>query len=425
MDTAFPPPGFVPVPSAIEGIEVFQPAPPDEEQLEETVDFKCPQCGATTAYSVASGGLTCAHCGYFEAPNKPLVGQNAQELEFTVQSLERSAQGWGEVRLDLACQNCGAQTSIPVDNISDTCPFCGSNRVVHHQAAQDILRPWCLIPFKIEAEQCNRIAAAWLTNSWMVPASLKNRAGIHSFYGIYLPFWTFDALTKADWKAEVGHIVTERYFENGEWKTRVVTEWRWESGHAEETFDDLIIRGTDRIGSRLLTEISNFNLTELAPYEPKYLAGLGAKAYDIPLEKSWEMARGEMRERTRQACVQQASTSQVRNFSMKLDFDDEQWRYILLPVYLTSYIHQDQKYQVVVNGQNGIISGQQPADWNKIWLVIGLLLTPGLLLGLIGLITIPVAGAGIGIGAFGFVLLVLGLVLSAVIYQKAQALDDL
>lgn len=424
MESAFPPPGFVSDPSTVEGIEVFKPAPPDEEQLQETVNFKCPQCGATTAFSVATGGLTCAHCGYFEAPDKTQVGRNAEKFEFTIQNLERSAQGWGEVRSDLTCQNCGAQTSIPADRITHTCPFCGSNRVIHHQAAQDILRPWYLIPFQIEADQCNRIASEWLKSSWMVPASLKNRAGINSFQGLYLPFWTFDARTQADWKAEVGHLVTERYYDDGEWKTRVITEWRWESGHAEEAFDDLIIRGTDRIGSRLLTEISSFDLSKLAAYEPKYLAGLSAKAYDIPLEKSWEIARSEMRERTRQACIQQASASQMRNLSMKLDFEDEQWRYILLPVYLTSYIYQDQKYQVVVNGQNGIISGQLPADWHKIWLVIGALLTPGLFLGLIGLLMIPLAGAGIGIGIFGFVLLILGLVLGSIIYQKAQALEN-
>jgi hypothetical protein len=288
-----------------------------------------------------------------------------------------------------------------------------------------MLRPRFLIPFKIEPKLCNEISAGWLKSSWMVPAQLKKQAIVGSFNGVYLPFWTFDARTQADWKAEVGHTETQRYFENGEWKTRTVTKWRWESGHAEVTIDDLIIRATDRIGPRLLYQVKDFNLAELAPYEAKYLAGLSAKAYDIPLEKSWDMARSEMRERTRQTCISQASTSQIRNFSMKCDFADEDWRYVLLPVYLASYQYQDKFYQIVVNGQNGQISGQRPADWNKIWLVISLLLAPGLIIGLIGLLTIPLAGAGLGIGIFGFVLLVIGLLISVVIYQKAEALDDL
>lgn len=110
---------------------------------------------------------------------------------------------------------------------------------------------------------------------------------------------------------------------------------------------------------------------------------------------------------------------------MKLDFADEQWRNVLLPVYLASYIYQKQSFQVIINGQNGQISGQRPADWNKIWLVIGALLAPGLFFGLFGLLTIPLAGAGLGLSAFGFILLVVGMVLSVVIYQKAEALDDI
>jgi hypothetical protein len=223
----------------------------------------------------------------------------------------------------------------------------------------------------------------------------------------------------------VGHTETERYFENGEWKTRTVTKWRWESGHAELVIDDLLVNGTDRLSNRLLKEVRDFNLGELAAYEPKYLAGLGAKAYDIPLEKAWDTGRQEMREKTRQACLSQASTPQVRNFSMSLDFSEEDWRYILLPVYLAGYKYQGQTYQVMVNGQTGQISGQRPADWNKIWLVIAALLAPGLILGLIGLLTIPLAGAGVLIGGLGFILLVIGLILSAILYQKAQALDDL
>jgi hypothetical protein len=174
-----------------------------------------------------------------------------------------------------------------------------------------------------------------------------------------------------------------------------------------------------------LKEVKSYNLSELAPYEPKYLAGLQAQAYDLPLEKAWDVGRQEMRERTRQTCLSQASTSQVRSFSMNLDFADESWRYVLLPVYLATYSYEGKPYQVMVNGETGKITGQRPADWTKIWLVIALLLAPGLLLGLLGLLTIPFAGAGLGISGFGFVLLVIGLVIGLFLDNKANALDDL
>jgi len=423
-DVIFPPPDYQPVDSAVQGIEVFAPKAAETSPQPEVVDFKCPQCGANTAFSAADGGLTCSYCGYYEAPQRPAVGRRATEFEFTTETMARAAQGWGEQRKELACQSCGAQISTPPDSLTHTCPFCGSNKVIQRQAEQNMLRPSVVIPFKIEAQNCQQIVREWLGSSWLTPASLRNAATPAAFNGIYLPFWTFDSLTRADWKAEVGHSETERYFENGEWKTRTVIRWRWESGHAQVRIDDLVVRGTDRLSARLLKEMGRYDLSALADYEPKYLAGLNAKAYDIPLEKAWEIGRAEMRERARQACLDQASTAQVRNFSMDLDFGEESWRYLLAPVYLASYRYQQQTYQVMLNGQTGAISGQRPADWNKVWLVIALLLGPGMLLGLVGLIAIPLGGVGLGIGAFGFFLLVIGAVLSVILYQKAGALDD-
>ena len=425
MTDTFPPPGYIPTQSRLAGIEIFMPAPPESVPQPEVVDFKCPQCGAVTAFSAADGGLTCSHCGYYEAPDQAVVGKRAAQFEFTVETMQRLAQGWGTQRKELACQDCGATTTLPVDSLTHTCPFCGSNEVIQRQAAQDVLRPRFLIPFKIVPEACQRIAGAWLGSSWMTPAALQKLAALANFNGVCLPFWTFSAATSASWKAQVGHTRTERYYEHGEWKTRIVTDWVWESGQAALKIEDLLEPGTARLSARLLKEVKTYNLDDLAPYEPKYLAGLQAQAYDIPLEKAWDVGRQEMREQTRQACLSQASTSQVRNFSMDLEFSDESWRYVLLPVYLATYTYEGKPYQVMVNGETGKITGQRPADWNKIWLVIALLLAPGLLLGLFGLLTIPFAGVGLAIGGFGFILLLIGLVIGLILYNKANALDDL
>jgi ribosomal protein S27AE len=423
MTERFPPPGYIPIESAVEGIEVYKIIPKDSESLKEVVDFDCPRCGATTAFSIHNSGLTCAHCGYYEAPEKETVGKGAQEFEFTVKTLERSAQGWGDVRNAIDCQNCGAQISVPIESLSHTCVFCGSNKVIQRQASQDSLRPRFLIPFKIEVFQCKEITHEWLGSGWMLPSKLKEISGNVEFRGIYLPFWTFDSRTYADWKAEVGHEKTERYFKDGEWKTRTVIEWCWESGNVEKFFDDLVINGTDRLSELHFEKINNFDLNALSEYESKFLAGMQAKSYDISLEGAWEKSRHKMREITRLVCRKQASTPRIRNFSMSLDFREESWRYILLPIYLAAYQYMGKSFQVMINGQNGSISGQRPVDWTKVWLVIAAILSPGLLLGIIGLITIPFLGIGAVIGILGFILFVIGIVFGFMIFQKANEMD--
>ena len=258
----------------------------------------------------------------------------------------------------------------------------------------------------------------------MTPSGLKSLSSRAKFSAIYLPYWTFDSVTQAAWKAEVGHQKTERFFDGKEWRTRVVTEWRWESGQVQQRFEDLIVEGTARLSRLLMDKLKNFDLGQFTPYDPKYLAGMQARAYDVTLEQAWESARQQMREKTREACYHQASSPQVRNFSMDLDFSAEKWRYVLLPMYVASYRYQDKPYQVMVNGQTGMIAGQRPVDWTRVGLVAALIAAPGLFVCLVGLLTL-LLGIGAAIGGFGLILLVIGLVIDAIIVFKAMSLDDI
>jgi DNA-directed RNA polymerase subunit RPC12/RpoP len=414
-----PPPGYVPAESAISGITVFKPAP-EEERLDEVVDFRCPQCGGETAYSVADGGLTCTYCGYHEAPHSEVVGLQAESFEFTVATVEQSVNGWGVDRTELQCQSCSAHISIPAGSLTAACPFCGSNKVIHQRAPQDLLRPRFLVPFKVEESRCHAITREWLGSSWMVPKQLRTVASIDSFAALFLPYWTFGSSARASWRAQVGH--TKSYTDSrGRRRTR--TEWHWESGQVRRDFQDLLIRGTDRISSHLLNKIGRFSLNDLTAYEPAFLAGTQAQAYEVTLEEAWEKARHLMRETTRHDCRRQASTNKIRNFSMQLDFQDESWRYILLPVYINSYRYENEPYQLLINGQTGEIAGQRPVDWRKVGLVAAGLILPGILVFLILLLLFPEfleSGGAI----LSFVLFAAGVTAAAVIAFQAQKMDD-
>ena len=414
----FPPPGYVPAKSAVAGITVFKPAP-EADRLEKVVDFRCPQCGGETAYSVADGGLTCTYCGYHEAPQGETIGLEAESFEFTVTTVEQAVNGWGVERTELQCQSCSSHISIPAGALTAACPFCGSNKVIHQKAPQDLLRPRFLVPFKIEEGRCHAITREWLGSSWMVPKQLRAAASIDSFAAVFLPYWTFGSTSQASWRAQVGH--TESYTDSrGRRRTRTV--WRWESGNVRREFQDLLIRGTQRISTHLLEQVGRFDLNDLSAYDPAFLAGTQAQAYEVTLEDAWESARHRMREITRQACRSQASTSKIRNFSMQLDFQDETWRYILLPVYLNSYRYENAPYQLLINGQSGEIAGQRPVDWRKVGLVAAALILPGILVFLFLLLLFPeILEQGGAI--FSFVLFAVGLAAAAFIAIQAQKMD--
>jgi len=421
--TLWPPPeGFVPVPSLVEGIELYAPAPEEEEK--ETRTFKCRHCGGTIAYSAEQRQLTCPYCGGSQAIAAEEVGQRAAEFEFTLETMARAQYGWGEERRELACASCGSVVAVAPDALTSRCAFCGSNRVHARDVTGDLLRPTALLPFVVDQERVQALVADWLGRGWMHPPELRNVRALQELAGVYLPFWTFDAHIVADWKAEVGTERTKQYYEDGEWKTRTIIDWNWRSGRVHLPIDDHLVVGTAHVSRVILSKVVPFELSKLAEYDPGYLAGWQAKVYDVQLQDAWEVAKEEMRGRAKNACHRDTGSSHVRNFRMQADFADERWRHILLPVYLASYPFEGRTFQVMVNGQTGSVAGQKPVAWPKVWLVIAAMLAPGAGLGLLGLLTLALGGIGLIGLVLGFILLVAGLIGSILVFQKARASEE-
>ena len=163
-----PPPDFAPVELSLPGISVFAPRPKDI-QVDAPQTFSCPQCGATTKFDVAAGGVACEHCGYTATPQAQKVGLQAQVMEFTLETLSQAELGWGVERKEMHCEACGADMAIPENALTATCPFCASNQVNVRTAPADQLRPRFLIPFKIQPQATRALAQQWLGKGWYPP----------------------------------------------------------------------------------------------------------------------------------------------------------------------------------------------------------------------------------------------------------------
>jgi hypothetical protein len=61
-------------------------------------------------------------------------------------------------------------------------------------------------------------------------------------------------------------------------------------------------------------------------------------------------------------------TQQVSSINMKLS--DETFKHILLPVYISTYKFKGKRYNFFVNGQSGVISGQRPYSFWKIFFFV-------------------------------------------------------
>ena len=279
---------------------------------------------------MAAGGIACEHCGYIAPVRAMQVGRSADEFEFTLETISQSERGWGEERHILHCGSCGAALSLPIGTLSTTCPFCASNQINVTPGLEESLRPRFLVPFKIKPKQNQHLASQWLGRGWYHPDELVSNAILNRFVGVYLPFWTFDAHIDAAWHAQVGYEEVKRHYNAREkrWETHTEINWRWENGAVQLDIDDLLVAGSSprHINHRILKRLYPFNMSDLVTYEPEYLAGWRAQAYETPLTDAWESGKSQIREQAKKTCYQDIPTSHVRNFSMTADFADESWR---------------------------------------------------------------------------------------------------
>jgi hypothetical protein len=413
-----PPSGWVPGTSLVPGITVFAPAP--QQEAPEQIRTQCPSCAGTLAFDPAKSALVCGFCDHVEREAPDAVGPS-EGHEFTLEALRRAAHGWGSDRRTLRCEGCGGEISVEPAAIATTCPFCASAKVQIVADDGQALRPGFVLPFALRDADVGPRVRDWLGQGWMHPGELKSLAAIDRVSGLYLPWWLFDAGVDATWEAEVGKTRTVvETDDDGKVRTRTEIDWEWKSGSVRHDFDGVRIPGSTKLSKRLLERVhGTFDLDRLGPYAPEVLAGFRASGWDVGLPEAWEQGRGWIREETRKLCHAQTGSAHVRNFRMTCSLRDETWRYALLPVWVSAYRYGDRVWQVLVNGQTAAVAGQKPVVWGRIYAVMALTMVPAVCSGVLGLPLLLVGGLGTILLVFAFVFLVLAMIGSWALYQRA------
>jgi DNA-directed RNA polymerase subunit RPC12/RpoP len=349
----------------------------DARQRATAQTFLCPQCGAEMNWDADHKILNCDYCGYKQEPEK--IGVIVEyDLEKALRSGMDKEHGYGTETKSISCQQCGATTAVEPGVTSTECPFCGSNLVLEQETTADIIKPESLIPFQVSQDVAVRKYREWLGRGIFRPSDLTHRAGRSRLYGVYLPFWTFDAAAFSRWRAEAGYYYyeTESYTtrENGKsvTRTRQVRRVRWESawGQHPGTYDDVLVYATSSVDQGILEKIYPFNTKQLVPYTPQYLSGWRAEQYQIDLRGGWEIGREKVQDHERDACIQQIPGDTYRNLSVNTTITDVTFKHVLLPVWIASYPYKGKVYRYMINGQTGEVQGQKPVSWIRVTIAV-------------------------------------------------------
>jgi len=372
-----PPAGFIEADSALRFVRLFVPAP-EAEQVEQAQQHKCRSCGADAGWDGVAGGLKCNNCGAVESVEVTEVGW-VRHNEFTLEALEGAEQGWGVDRREQQCDSCGGTLAIDAEQLSERCPFCGSH-TVHIRAAEESLRPRYVAPFRLDrAELADRVAAWLAEGSWMFPSRAGNLSAVDNFVGIYLPFWRFNSKVEADWQALVG-TNEAKVIESSEGPPIIIpwVSWETERGKVELDLDAILVPGTEHLNPTVIQHIEPFDLAAASEYDPKLLAGWPASGWKISLPDAWRTGRKRIRALTTKAAKDEVPGDYRASFTVDIDFDDESWQCLLLPIYVSSYKYRGKTYNIVVNGQTGAVGGSRPVRWSIVYLWMLAYMVPGL-----------------------------------------------
>ena len=340
--------------------------------LKET-DKKCPQCGGVMDFDPNIGGMACPYCGYEEEIVQDAAG-SAAELDF--ESAEKT-------------ENCdwGAQ--------KNECPYCGSNQVMEAND-ENTIAPGGVVPFSITNEVASANFKQWIGKKFFCPKLAKQSAEPDAFTGIYLPYWTFDTDTFSRYSGKYGKDRTVKEKDSqGNTTTRTVTDWHRTSGTYKLAIDDELVQGSERHNSAILKGLEPFETAKNVPYKPEYVAGFAAERYSVGLKAAWEKAKnsisGKIKSNITSKIYDECNADHVKDVKVSTTYSKITYKYLMLPIWCSSFKYNDKVYQFMVNGQTGKVYGKTPISVGKVILVIAIVLV---------ILFIIFCGAG-AIGAIG------------------------
>lgn len=339
--------------------------------------FHCPACGGDAEWNPAKNALVCPFCGAVtpvevKPEEKAEIKEN--DLLQALQAVPNDERGWEAEKKTVRCQNCNAISVFDANRVSQRCDFCGSPALIAVEDSKAPIRPAALLPFKVPDTKVRDDLRKWYGRHWFAPNKLKSKALTDTLKGIYLPYWTFDAQSDAQWQAEAGYEYTVEN-DRGERETRI--RWEYASGRLNHFFDDVLIPASQGVRPDLLRKLEPFPTTsDLAPYDPSYLSGWVAEQYQIDLLAASQLSRQRMDNDIRNMCISKIPGNTYRNLQVNAQYSEQTFKHILLPIWLATYTYGAKTFQVAVNGYTGKIAGKYPLSWVKVTIavVIGLLL---------------------------------------------------
>lgn len=331
----------------------------------ETESVKCPGCGANMIFDADLQTLYCPHCGSKKELGEAKIAKEKDIME----GLSADSVWKADETVVFRCDNCGAKVVLQKDETAKICPFCGTAHVQKTEELAG-LKPDAVLPFAFGQEKALEYSKTWAKKRFFAPRKFKKNLNAENVNGVYTPCFTFDSHTFSTYHGRIGKRHTRVVGSGKNQRTETYTVWRNISGSYNEFFDDVAITAGDKCGQKELDKISPYDTNSGKEYREQYLLGFMAYHYDHELSECWNSAKAKMDKVIRNNILRQYDYDVVDYLNVSTTHENVKYKYVMIPVYVGNFTFKQKLYNFFVNGTTGKTYGKYPKSLLRVGGVI-------------------------------------------------------
>ncbi|MEK6258871.1 MAG: hypothetical protein AABP62_09645 [Planctomycetota bacterium] len=336
--------------------------------------FPCERCGADLQFSIGEQSLQCPYCGAVKQielrEDAPIVERDYMTMLSRLKELREQGHDEDEQATNehaIRCDSCGGEVIFQGTLTSTHCPYCASplQRDKIHDAPSRIPVDG-ILPFLVPEQTAAQGLRDWIRSLWWAPNEFLRQGASGKFNGVYLPYFTYDALTFTRYAGQRGdyYYVTVGTGNNRRTERRI--RWSFSDGEFQRFFDDELVIAAKHQSEALVRSLEPWPLDRCIPFTQHVLAGFFARTYDVPLEDGFNVARQRI-ESALTTDVRQRIGGDVQNVtSQQTNYSAITFKHLMLPVWLLAYRYREKTYRVMINAVTGEVSGERPYSAIKI-----------------------------------------------------------
>lgn len=337
--------------------------------------FPCPSCGADLVFHIGQQAMQCPYCGYEEAivfgAEEKVVERDFQEMLAKLEKQhDESPDSYAGMR-ELTCGSCAGTVLFQGTLTSTRCPYCASPIQIDAAVqAKERIHLDGVLPFLVDYKAAATRLSDWVKKRWFAPNAFLKQGVRADFNGVYLPYWTFDAMTFTRYTGQRGEDYTVTVGSGKNRRTERRTRWYPASGEFQQFFDDVLVNATKGLNAGLVQELEPWPLDKVAVYNQQMLAGFLARTYEVLLPEGFELAEVRIQDRLEREVRRRIGGDRQRIDQMDVRHSAITFKHLLLPVWMMAYRYQDKPFRVYVNATTGEVQGERPYSWVKIMFAV-------------------------------------------------------